>query len=164
EEKIERQRAKQQPARRKARDRGCVMSDGHGLAPVNASGSNTNEPRSPLLATVKPASAVSMRRSSPVIPMTKPSAAQQAKAATRGQAGANCQSSSTFGRRQSGGFCRGSGPARRVSTRSTAAPSGGGALVWRLSAASRKSSLFILRILIDHAIERAAHVLLAAHQ
>jgi len=29
---------------------------------------------------------------------------------SRGQAGANCQSSSTAGSRQSGNFCRGSGP------------------------------------------------------
>src|SRR6185437_14816055 len=139
EEQIERQRAEQQPARGEARYRRSVLGNGHGRAPVSASGSNTNEPRSVLLATVKPASAGSMRRSSPVMPSTKPSAAQPARAATRGQAGAYCQSSSTLGRRHSGIFCRGSGPPRRLSTRSTAASSVCGALALRLSAASRKS-------------------------
>src|SRR6516225_12292836 len=101
------------------------------------------------------------------MPTAKPSMAQQASAATRGQAGANCQSSSTFGSRHSGIFCRGSGPLRRLRTRSAAVVSSAEALLSRLSASSRKTSnwsLFMLAILINQPAEGAAQILFAAHQ
>ncbi len=57
------------------------------------------------------------------MPTMKPIAAQQASAATRGQAGANCQSSSTVGQRHEARSCRGNGPASRVITRAAAVSS-----------------------------------------
>src|SRR5215510_2112669 len=84
----------------------------------------------------------------------------------RGHAGANCQSSSTDGRRQNGCFCRGNGPLTRLSTRFSAASSTG-SIARRLSVDSislSNCSLFISLILINHTAERAAQILLAAHQ
>src|SRR3974390_1506337 len=101
------------------------------------------------------------------MPIAKPSTAQQASAATRGHAGANCQATAASATRHSGIFCRGSGPLRRLSTRSAAAVSSAEALLPRLSTSSRKTSnwsLFMLAILITQPAEGAAQILFTANQ
>src|SRR5581483_4286041 len=122
-EQVEGERTEQQPARGAAQVRRQCLSYAHGRAPVNTSGSNVIDPIPPPPTEAGAAAKSSMRRSSPAIPTKKPSAAQQASAATRGHAGANCQSSSTAGSRQSGCFWRGSGPLIRFSRRPMAASS-----------------------------------------
>src|SRR4029077_19214625 len=153
EKQIERPRAQQQPARRTAVRRGKSLGNSYGRSPVKESGSETIEPISRLPTSYVTPSR-SNGRSSPAIPTTKPSAAQQARAAMRGQAGANSQLRSTEGSRHRGCFCRGRGSLSRLSTRSTAASSPpGGACVCRVSAAFRKlsnCSPVISLILVDH--------------
>ncbi len=170
EEQIERERAEQQPARRAARHRGSELGDGHGRAPVSASGSNTIEPRSARLAIANGAYG---RVEAPVEPGNADDEAERGAAGQAPRRAARpariASRAARAGRRHSGIFCRGSGPLRRLSTRSTAASSAGGACVWRLSAASRKVCELVRSVSSYSSssitlIERAAQVLLAAHQ
>ena len=104
--------------------------------------------------------------------MAKPITAQPASAAMRGQAGANCQSSSTPGSRQNGSFCRGSVAKPRQHARGRGLVAARDRRIAPQRLAEDGIEPVFVRFLfmpfhffpLDYARQSAAQILLAAHQ